>query len=85
MKILVFGPCRVSRVRARSAHAVCGAGAGPAREPDPPAKPRVRRQHEHGPLALALLHKEVAQGIACAAAAGGRTDSLAVLYDELAR
>ena len=34
---------------------------------------------------LALLHREVVQSVACAAAAGGRTDLLGVLYDEMAR
>ena len=33
----------------------------------------------------ALLHKDVVINIACSAAAGGRTDLLGVLYDELAR
>ena len=32
-----------------------------------------------------LLHKEVVISVACSASAGGRSDLLGVLYDELAR
>ena len=36
-------------------------------------------------FSLSLLHKEVVLAIAMAAAAGGRSELLGVLYDELAR
>ena len=36
-------------------------------------------------FSLSLLHKEVVLAIATAAAAGGRSELLGVLYDELAR
>ena len=42
----------------------------------------VEHQLEFG---QSLLHKEVVLGIATAAGAGGRSELLGVLYDELAR